>query len=124
MAEAVFNRLISRSDNICKALHTSDLKKRKKLIKNLKARDLSALSDCFVGLVKQNKKFRLPGHDSDSLRTIFKPHKRMIKTFVNSNKKSKHRIIQKGGFFTALLAAAIPLIAELVEHLVKKYIIK
>jgi hypothetical protein len=121
MAEAAFKRSLARSDNICKSLQELDLKKRKKILKNLGPKDLAAISDCFVGLVKQNKKFRIPESDSESLKTVFKPHKRLIKSFVLSKKKNRYKIIQRGGFFTAILAAVIPLISELIVHLVNKY---
>lgn len=119
---ARLKRTLIKCDSVCQGAKAIDFKQRKKYLKRLKSSDLGALSDCFTRLVKQNKHFKLPENQSADLREAFKPHKRMIKNFVAKNKAGKRKTIQKGGFFTALIAALIPVLADLVTHLVKKYV--
>lgn len=124
MAPKALIRTIKRSDIICKKLHKHNFKTQKSLLKKLPARDFSAISDCFVGLVNQNKHFRVPQFDSDKLKNILAPHKRSIKKYVAQSKKQRHKSVQKGGFFSLILTAILPVLGELVAHLVKKYILK
>lgn len=114
--------ILNRSNKVCVDLKGKDLKQRKKLLKHLKDSDLTALGNCFSSLVTQKKYFQIPTEQGSQVKSVFSPHKSTIKKFVNSDNKSRRKIIQKGGFFTAILAATIPLIAELVAHLVKTYV--
>ena len=124
MAPRALIKTVTRSDSVCKRLHNHNFEEQRKLLRKLSKKDLSSISDCFVGLVNQSKHFRVPPIDSEKLKAILKPHRRSIKSYVSKSKAGRYKSLQSGGFFSFLLTALLPVLAEIVTHLVKKYVLK
>lgn len=99
----------------------TDLNKRKQCIRKLRSKDLNRLGNTFSALINQKAPFRVSPQDQARLSAVFKPYRKSIKVFVNKDLPDRRKALQKGGFFTALLAAVIPIIGELVTHLIAKY---
>lgn len=122
MAPKSVIRSVKRSNDICKNLKQCDFKQRQAELKKLGHRDLSSIGDSFIALVKRNKHFKLPDSDSDSIRKILSPHKRSIKNFISKSKAARSKALQKGGIFSLILAAVIPVLADVLGHLITKII--
>ena len=100
--------------------------KHVELIKNLDTDSLSFLTRC-MGCVLEGKSphLKLKHHDKKLAHAAWKPYSKQMKLLVDSaNQQMVVRKIRKqtgeGFLFTAILSAAIPLIANLISKLFAK----
>ena len=86
-------------------------KKRRHLIRNLSSKVVKKLSETVHNLLKG----RVPLSPSQYKK--LKKHQKSLKRFKNKSlsiKKKKH-LLQRGGFLTPLLAAAIPILSSILK---------
>ena len=98
-----------------KLLHKAKPKLVKAVINNSPPDFIHCLADCCHNLLKGN--IRITKHQKERLEP-YKGTLRKLTKPISVNRKQK--LIQRGGFLSALLAAAIPAIAGIVDSLVKK----
>lgn len=122
MAPRIVGSLNSALATVNSLKEVSDVKDRKKVFKKLPSKKINQVNSVFAKLVGQKGRYKLGEEDRSHLISIFKPHKRSIRGFLKRSPLQRRKLIQSGGFITALIAATIPLIGELLTHLLRKYI--
>ena len=98
-----------------KLLHKAKPKFVKAVISNSLPDFIHCLADCCHNLLKSN--IHITKHQKKRL----EPYKRTLRKLTKSiSVNQKWKVMQRGGFLSALLSAVIPTIAGIVSSLVKK----
>jgi hypothetical protein len=95
----------------------------KRQIKKLSDTDYGAVCRCVKGLVNQTAPFNLEDRDASRVRELLVPHRGNLKKLISSKSIAHKRALHKqrgGAIFTALIAALVPIIAQLIANAVTK----
>jgi hypothetical protein len=102
-----------------KKLQKASLKTRKAVIRQANPRQLKLLSECCLGVLKNQ--FPITPKRENSMKKYKRTLLGITSHAVPCDKRKRMLVRQAGGFLSGLLATAIPVVASLVgEHLLSK----